>query len=326
VGWIPVTDIVAAREVVHTPQFFDFLRREGADADVVIACHPYFTSVLCSLFPQKPLWLEAHNVEFSLKATMLPDTPAARKLLQLVHDEECLAWKRSSCVFACAQRDLDELTRIYGTASADQFVVPNGFAEEEVTFNPLNKRSALREELGQPDSQLAIFLGSWHGPNLEACELIMSTAFAMPEVKFLIVGSAGDYFRGMSIPSNVKLLGPVDEEEKRLLLAAANVALNPMRSGSGSNLKMLDYFASGVPVISTEFGARGIDAHPNVHYLPSSADDLVQALTNFFVGDNDLQNLTKRADDLARTCYSWRVIGEKALERFRHHLSYDFHA
>jgi hypothetical protein len=37
------------------------------------------------------------------------------------------------------------------------------------------------------------------------------------------------------------------------------VALNPVTQEGGTNLKILDYLAHGLPVISTEFGMRGYD-------------------------------------------------------------------
>ncbi|WP_410509096.1 glycosyltransferase [Methanosarcina hadiensis] len=58
---------------------------------------------------------------------------------------------------------------------------------------------------------------------------------------------------------NVILLGRVSDEEKQALFRVADVALNPMSSGSGTNIKMLDYMAAGLPVISTPAGARGLD-------------------------------------------------------------------
>ena len=39
---------------------------------------------------------------------------------------------------------------------------------------------------------------------------------------------------------------------------ASDIAINPMLSGSGTNLKQLEYMAMGIPVVSTPVGARGI--------------------------------------------------------------------
>jgi glycosyltransferase involved in cell wall biosynthesis len=44
------------------------------------------------------------------------------------------------------------------------------------------------------------------------------------------------------------------------LLSAADVAVNPIQSGSGSNLKLAEYVAAGLPVITTPIGLRGYEA------------------------------------------------------------------
>jgi hypothetical protein len=44
------------------------------------------------------------------------------------------------------------------------------------------------------------------------------------------------------------------------LLAAADVAVNPVDTGSGSNVKLAEYLASGIPVVTTAVGLRGYEA------------------------------------------------------------------
>ncbi|MGB9928035.1 MAG: glycosyltransferase [Methanosarcina sp.] len=58
---------------------------------------------------------------------------------------------------------------------------------------------------------------------------------------------------------NVILLGRLSDEEKQALYRVTDIALNPMTGGSGTNIKMLDYMAAGLPVISSSIGARGLD-------------------------------------------------------------------
>jgi glycosyltransferase involved in cell wall biosynthesis len=64
---------------------------------------------------------------------------------------------------------------------------------------------------------------------------------------------------GPGVPDNLQLLGPVTEAHKAALLASAAVALNPLEQGSGTSLKVLEYCAAGVPVLSTPHGLRGLD-------------------------------------------------------------------
>jgi glycosyltransferase involved in cell wall biosynthesis len=317
VNWVPITDIVAAREIIHTPEFEEALVSEGCDADILVASHPFFASILKKCYPNTPLWFEAHNVEYSLKRSILPDTPEAAELLELVRFEEALAWQNSTVVFACSNADLGELEKLYGVTNACKIEVPNGFAEEEVTFYSPAVKRILKERLELENKKTVLFLGSWHGPNIEACQFIIDTAQALSEITFVVVGSVGEYFRKFDLPSNVRLIGAVDEKMKELLLASADLALNPMISGSGSNLKMLDYFASGIPVISTEFGARGIGAHPGVHYIASTREDFAISIIRYFVEREKFEPMIAEANFMARASYSWRVIGGEFIRKVR---------
>src|SRR5581483_12236830 len=104
---------------------------------------------------------------------------------------------------------------------------------------------------------LAALVASWHEPNIIAARALVRVAQRMPEIDVMILGSVGYALAGQT-PSNVQLTGTVSAEFKRAVLGVADVAVNLVSTGSGTNLKMLDYFAAGVPVISTAFGARGL--------------------------------------------------------------------
>ena len=106
---------------------------------------------------------------------------------------------------------------------------------------------------------IALFIGSWHEPNVLAVRRILTLAAQLPGVTFAIVGSVGIPFHDLRLPANVELWGIVGDELKETLLTVAAVALNPVSEGSGTNMKMLDYLAAGVPVVSTAVGARGLD-------------------------------------------------------------------
>jgi glycosyltransferase involved in cell wall biosynthesis len=107
-------------------------------------------------------------------------------------------------------------------------------------------------------------------------------------------------------------------ETRDLMLSIADVALNPMRSGTGTNLKMLDYMAAGVPVISTEFGARGLNITDREHYFRSSTSDLHTALAAIReTSKADLERLILAARARVEDEYSWAVIADRFLEEIR---------
>ena len=92
--------------------------------------------------------------------------------------------------------------------------------------------------------------------------ILNQLAPANPEVTFVIVGGASEraIVEGYAslVPANVRLLGAVSDAARNEAYAAADIAINPMFTGSGTNIKMLDFLAAGLPTISTLHGARGI--------------------------------------------------------------------
>ena len=103
-----------------------------------------------------------------------------------------------------------------------------------------------RFELDIPaDRSVVVFVGSDYSPNLEAARYICGTlAPALTDVRFVIAGGCTNGLAPGEIPANVTALGAVDSETRNLALAAADLAINPMSRGSGTNIKMLDFFAA----------------------------------------------------------------------------------
>ena len=50
-------------------------------------------------------------------------------------------------------------------------------------------------------------------------------------------------------------------------LGGADMAVIPIRFGSGTRIKIIEAFAHRVPVVSTTIGAEGLDALDGVHLL-----------------------------------------------------------
>jgi glycosyltransferase involved in cell wall biosynthesis len=81
-----------------------------------------------------------------------------------------------------------------------------------------------------------------------------------------------------------------------------------MFSGSGTNLKMLDYFSAGIPVVTTETGARGLKIENNKEAIICSPDTMLHSIRQL-MDDHNLQNILKKnARTLVETTYSWDRI------------------
>lgn len=314
----PVTDMGLLLYGDRTPAYGEALRASAAESVAVVACHPYATAMLLDAAPGLPLLYEAQDVETDLKAALLEgadDAGAAAEVLAAVRDAEALACERAVQTMTCSARDADRLAQLFGVEGERLVVVPNGYEAAAVPYTDPARRRANREAVGL-DRLTALFVGSWHGPNLEAARAVCAAARVVPDAHFLLLGSAGQALEPDEVPSNVDVTGPVHERFLRDVLALAGVALNPMASGSGTNLKMLEYAGAGVPLISSAFGARGLDMAPEEHYVEAEPGRLADALV--LLRDEDPERTgarVRRAQQHVAEHFDWPVIARRWLDR-----------
>jgi glycosyltransferase involved in cell wall biosynthesis len=210
------------------------------------------------------------------------------------------------------------LKHTYGVELEKTVVVPNGVDLESVSFRPWEMRRKLRTENCAYDSFTVLFMASWHGPNIEASLCVTEIARLLPNVNFLLVGSVGNYLDwfDFALPSNVKSLGVVDDQTKDQTLGWVDMAINPIQSGSGTNLKMLDYMAAGVPVLSTLFGARGLGIEDGTHARLASLIEFPRVIEEMRTQPQEATaSMVKRARTYIEKQFSWQVIGHDLLER-----------
>jgi glycosyltransferase involved in cell wall biosynthesis len=108
-----------------------------------------------------------------------------------------------------------------------------------------------------------LFLGSFrHPPNIVALdwfvhEVLPRILTRRPEARLVVVGSdAPQRHPYAGREAAVEIRGFVDDIREPLSRYAVFVC--PVRSGSGVRVKLLEAFASGIPVVSTRIGAEGL--------------------------------------------------------------------
>ena len=304
---IPVGDLSLAMHHELTPAYAEAVRARAAAASAVIASHPFAFPALEDR-AGAPLLFEAHNVEADLKAAMLADSPAADELIGVVREVEAACCREAAHVTVCSTQDAERLTELYGLTPDRTVLVPNGVDVDGVPFVGLEERRRRQTALGMASRRHALFIGSWHEPNLVAVRDVIAAAHALPEVRFLVVGSAGLPFSTAEVPGNVDLCGIVAHGFIRDILGVVDAAMNPMRWGSGTNLKMLDYALAGAPLVSSRFGARGLGLAAGRDYLPVEPDDLADGLHRLFgEADEEIERRIGSARERALD-FSWSVL------------------
>ncbi|MEO6988197.1 MAG: glycosyltransferase family 4 protein [Aquihabitans sp.] len=317
---LPVTDILSGINHALTPAFAQAIAREGADADLVVLAEPYLHPALVDAGLDVPFIYDAYNVESILKERSLPATDVKADFLHQVRQIERAAVTEAGAVVACSADDAAALAGIYGRNLASFVVIPNGttirdriLSAEERAERSRRWRERYRRDagVGRRIDHLAVFFGSWHPPNLDAAEMIIELADQLPHVMFLLCGHHGEHFRATPTPPNVVFPGTVTNGAKTALLDAADVALNPMRSGSGTNLKLIEYLTAGVPVVSTPFGARGVEVVDGEHLLLAPPERFADAIATVLADPEAARRRAEAGRDVARAGYDWSSLGDQ---------------
>jgi glycosyltransferase involved in cell wall biosynthesis len=318
-----VTDILASGLINQTPAYLEALDRALLGADGVVLAHPFLYPAVRSLRPKLPVIYDAHNAEFLLKQTVLPQSKVGQALLDLTREVEAAATRQAVLVSACSTEDLNVLRSTF--APANRFVViPNGIDTAGLPFTSGDLRAdrsrRWREQFlaglpsPEPVNHTAVFVGSWHPPNNEAAGQIVELAEQVDDVLFLLMGSHCDFLRTHALPPNVVPLGVVSHAVKRQILESVDIALNPMLSGSGTNLKIVEYFAAGVPVVSTPLGARGLEVEPGRHLEVTPVDGFAAAIRAIVAEPGRAQSMARAARDLVEKRYDWDILGQAFLD------------
>lgn len=312
----PVIDVAFAEQAHLTPQFVAATRRQVAASDVVVFSHPWVHPLVWdAIDPARQLIVyDAHNVEGLLRTRLLDDGggEGTRLAREVVRQEHRLA-RAADLVLACSHEDRLLFERLYGVSAARIRVVPNGVFVRAVQPADARARREARQALGLAPRMgtIALFLGSAYAPNREAAELIANElAPAFPQVRFMIAGGVGDGLegRGAGLPANLQLTGQVDEADKLRWLAAADIALNPMLSGSGTNIKMFDFMAAGLPVLTTPVGARGIEVGAEPAFAVHEPGGLAAGLRALLDDAARREALASRARRQVERHFAWERI------------------
>jgi glycosyltransferase involved in cell wall biosynthesis len=290
---------------------------DSLDPQLVILEH-LWTHRALELTGARATILSSQNVEGPLHEAMAeaPDLQAPVALARLMARRtvalEAATVSRVDQVWACSSADADGFRARYpGCAPVE--VIPNALALPELRQAPPPRSAPLVLFVGSfgypPNAAAALWLGQVLLPALRDAGLAASLR--------LIGADPPETVRRLADDPAIEVLGFV--EDLRPHLEAASLTAVPLFTGGGTRFKVLEAFATGIPVVSTAKGVEGIDAVAGTHYL--GAEDVTAftaAITELWQSPELRERLTANARALAEERYAAATLYERvasALER-----------
>jgi glycosyltransferase involved in cell wall biosynthesis/GT2 family glycosyltransferase len=181
-------------------------------------------------------------------------------------------------------------------------IAPNGVDADRVQPSPI------------PAEPRIVLTGSLHyGPNTDgaiwfATEVFPLVRAVVPNAIFEIVGlHPPPAVRALAHREGVEVHGDVDSVLPHL--ARARVAVVPVRAGTGTRLKALEYLAAGRPVVGTSIGLEGLHIVDGTHALVrDTASSMAAAVVDLLESGESGRTLATAGRRLVEDRFRWTTI------------------
>ena len=251
-------------------------------------------------------YLDEHNYETDLLNSVLSSTPnlAIRYFLKNQHKKlknyENLILKSVDVVGTVSENDANRIMEI--APHTRVMVIPNGV---DLDFFNINR---------SPEKNRIVAIGSldWQ-PNEEG--LIWFIDNVWPRIltrinnpTLQIVGRNPSSRLLKKSNSSIDIFGSVPDV--RVYASKAAVFIVPLFSGGGTRLKVLEAMAMGIPIVSTEKGAEGIDYDNGDNILIArTVEEFAAGVVTICNNESFAKSISANATVLVTNKYAWPSIG-----------------
>lgn len=213
----------------------------------------------------------------------------------------------------CSIEDLDFLKQSHPNASIN--LLPNGVDLE--TFTPMQH--------DYDHNKTLLFTGNMdYAPNIDAVQYFVKDIFPLilnefPDTKFIIAGQRPVEKVQALAAKNILVTGFVPNLAEAY--NSASVVVAPLRFGAGTQNKVLEAMAMGIPVVCSNIGFKGLGIESGegafMHQDATGFANRVKQLLD----DKDLRQKTgNKGIEIIQQQFSWDIIAKK-LENYFFKLS-----
>lgn len=182
------------------------------------------------------------------------------------------------------------------------FVLENGIDVKEFNFS---KKEEFAYNL--------LFVGNFtYFPNIKAIKFFHSQVFKKLDAFWLtVVGKKGNR-QGVN---DERVTFKDFVEDLKVEYNKADIFVFPVEIGGGTNFKVLEAMALGVPIVAFPQRLSGLKAEEGKHFLGASDSEQFVSQIKKLSEDKDLRSsLTRNARKLVEENFSWEIIGKKLID------------
>ncbi len=286
--------------------------------DIIWLEHSYLYSVgerLREHFPDAKIVVNAHNVEQQLK-TMIGQSQTTSlgrwwglQEAALMGSIERRMVRDAALVYCCSEADRARFQKLHSQTACQLVVVPNGVDTAYFQCTETDR-----------NSETLIFTGTaGYKPNDDAVQWLVEGILpgilkVRPGVRLILAGmNAGSRWGQYRKEGHIEVHCSVPD--MRPLLGRAAVSVIPLRSGSGTRLKILEALSSGCAVVSTSIGAEGLSVTSgNELLIADSEAEFVSAVCQILQDESLRTMLCQHGRYRVEHSYDWRTLERQAVE------------
>lgn len=269
----------------YAGKFKEFLRDRVGLFDTVLLSRPHISVKYLDDIRQLSranLLYYGHDIHFMRMKTQAEngDNSVSQPAIDQMKASELAIWNRCDAVLYPSQEEIEVISKLLNSNVKAMQVPAYSFANQELqaALTQLERRDKTGEPL-----QLLFVGGFTHRPNVdgitwfcrEVAPLLRQDGI---EFRLLIAGSKPTTEIWALEGQDIQVLGFVSDEQLLTLYRESDLVIAPLRYGAGVKGKVIEAMARGVPLVTTNVGAQGIDDARRYLFLADTPRGLAEAI------------------------------------------------
>lgn len=235
-------DAISGAFLEQNEHFIQFIKNQIPLDSKLVATHFWFAKPIIKNLNKQMIYF-SHNFE----SDFLSKKNQSSDFINYYKNQEKQNCQQFEHIFCCSKSDANKFAKV---VAKEKISISRNGSNLKYSFFEKNKHQLNRE---------CLFIGSHWGPNVEGLlNLLENNKHFCKNVKINCIGSVKKSFVDYS-NDHITFYGILNPQQIYEIVQRCSFAINPVLSGGGSNVKNADYLALGLPILSTDFGAKGFE-------------------------------------------------------------------